>query len=113
MFTGIVTDVAQILTIDEHPNGRKMQIGTAFDTKGFELGASIAHNGICLTVTAKHNEEGGQNWFEVFLGHETLSLTTAKKTGKSATRSILNVPCVCKTNWVDTWCLVMSTELQK
>lgn len=78
MFTGIVTDVAQILTIDEQPDGRKMRIGTAFDTNGFDLGASIAHNGICLTVTAKHNEEGSQNWFEVFLGHETLSLTTAK-----------------------------------
>ncbi len=77
MFTGIVTDVAKILAIDEQPDGRRMRIGTSFDTNGFELGASIAHNGICLTVTAKQNVEGGQNWFEVFLGHETLSLTTA------------------------------------
>lgn len=78
MFTGIVSDVATIAKIDEHTDGRKMRIQTVYDTDDFEIGASIAHNGICLTVVEKQNVEGDKNWFDVFLGHETLSLTTAK-----------------------------------
>ena len=78
MFTGIVSDVATIAKIDEHTDGRKMRIQTVYDTDDFEIGASIAHNGICLTVVEKQNVTGDNNWFDVFLGHETLSLTTAK-----------------------------------
>lgn len=78
MFTGIVSDVAEILQIEDQPDGRKMRIGTSYDTSTFDLGASIAHNGICLTITDKLNVTTGANWFEVFLGQETLSLTTAK-----------------------------------
>jgi len=78
VFTGIVSDVANILSIDERDDGRKIRLSTSYDTSDFDLGASIAHNGICLTVTAKENCADGGNWFEVFLGKETLSLTTAK-----------------------------------
>jgi len=79
VFTGIVSDVAKIISIDERTDGRKMRIGTSYNTDDFDLGASIAHNGICLTVTAKENGPEDNNWFEVFLGQETLSLTTAIK----------------------------------
>jgi len=78
VFTGIVSDVADILSIQEHPDGRKMRIATSYDTQNILLGASIAHNGICLTVTDKQSNNESCDWFEVFLGHETLSLTTAE-----------------------------------
>jgi riboflavin synthase len=78
MFTGIVTDVATIANIEEKSDGRLMRIETIYDVNTIDLGASIAHNGICLTVTEKQHNVDGKDTYDVFLGHETLRLTTAK-----------------------------------
>lgn len=52
MFTGIVQGTAEVLAIEEKPNFRthiiRMPSGML---EGLELGASVAHNGCCLTVT--------------------------------------------------------------
>jgi len=75
MFTGIVTDLGEILSIDDIPAGRRTRIRTAYDTDSFDIGASIACAGVCHTVTAKANAPEG-NWFEVESAAETLALTT-------------------------------------
>jgi len=52
MFTGIVQGTAKVVSIDEKPNFRTHVVElpeTMLD--GIETGASIAHNGCCLTVT--------------------------------------------------------------
>ena len=52
MFTGIVQGVAQVATITDRPGLRSFTLAfpTGFDT-GLEIGASVACDGVCLTVT--------------------------------------------------------------
>jgi riboflavin synthase len=69
MFTGIITDVGRIREISRNGDTR-MEIETAYDTAGIDLGASIACSGVCLTVTDK-----GGDWFAVSVSSETLSCT--------------------------------------
>lgn len=76
MFTGIVTDLGKILKKIDIPAGKRWRIATAYDADSIDLGASIACNGVCHTVTAKGNE-AGQAWFEVESATETLNVTTA------------------------------------
>ncbi len=76
MFTGIVTDVGEILSVSDIPAGRRTRIATAYDPAEIEIGCSIACGGPCHTVVAK-GRDTGINWFEVESASETLALTTA------------------------------------
>jgi len=69
MFTGIITDVGSIASL-EQSGDTKITIKTAFDTAGIDIGASIACSGVCLTVTDK-----GDDWFSVEASDETFSCT--------------------------------------
>lgn len=72
MFTGIVTDVGRVRAMKPlEPGGRRLEIETAYDTAGLEIGASVSHAGCCLTVVDK-----GPGWYAVELTNETLSRTT-------------------------------------
>ncbi|MDA0924398.1 MAG: riboflavin synthase [Proteobacteria bacterium] len=69
MFTGIVTDQGEVRAL--HMAGDlKARIATGYDTGGIDIGASIACDGVCLTVTAL-----GPDWFEVDISGETVSKT--------------------------------------
>jgi riboflavin synthase len=69
MFTGIVTDQGEVRAL--HMAGDlKARIATGYDTGGTDIGASIACDGVCLTVTAL-----GPDWFEVDISGETVSKT--------------------------------------
>lgn len=74
MFTGIITDVGRVLTVEE-AGDTTLRIATAYDLAGIALGASIACDGVCLTVVAK-GDDGPQGWFAVQASAETLSKTT-------------------------------------
>lgn len=69
MFTGIITDVGRIQSV-EHRGDLRARIGTVYDTARIEIGASIACDGVCLTVVAL-----GADWFDVDISAETLSKT--------------------------------------
>ena len=72
MFTGIVTHVGRVRAIADAPgDGRRLEIGTAYDTDAIALGASIACSGPCLTVVDK-----GPEWFAVDVSRETADRTT-------------------------------------
>ena len=73
MFTGIVTDVGRILSV-ARPGDLRARIATAYDVAGIDIGASIACDGVCLTVVALGAD--AQGWFEVQVSGETLSKTT-------------------------------------
>jgi riboflavin synthase len=79
MFTGIVTDIGRIESLIPVAQGQvhRLRIGCRYDRAGIADGASIACNGICLTVVASGVTDG-KTWFEVDAAAETLSLTTAK-----------------------------------
>ena len=69
MFTGIITDIGSIRSI-EHRGDLRAVIATAFDTGHVDLGASISCSGVCLTVVDK-----GAGWFAVDISGETVSRT--------------------------------------
>lgn len=71
MFTGIVTDIGTIQSVEERGDTRVV-IGTGYDTAGIDLGASIACSGVCLTVV-----ETGPGWFAVDVSGETAARTAA------------------------------------
>jgi riboflavin synthase len=77
MFTGIVTDLGEILSVEKIPAGQRTRIKTAYDPDGIDIGASIACGGPCHTVTAKGHGDNSMGWFEVESAAETLALTTA------------------------------------
>lgn len=71
MFTGIITEVGTITALDK--SGDWIATVQAPQTaKNVQLGASIAHSGICLTVIEMMDDS-----FKVQLSHETLEKTTA------------------------------------
>lgn len=76
MFTGIVTDIGTVVATTRRGDLRA-RIRTAYDTSGIDIGASIACEGVCLTVV-----ELGPDWFDVDISAETMDVTNIG-TGKS------------------------------
>ena len=75
MFTGIISDVGQILDIAPSGDLRRLRIASAYEAGAIPVGASIANSGACLTVVAVEPREGGSAIaFDV--GAETLAVTT-------------------------------------
>ncbi len=71
MFTGIVQGTATLVSIDEKPNFRTHVIDMPTEMlPDLETGASVAHNGCCLTVT-----EINGNHISFDLMKETLRIT--------------------------------------
>ena len=69
MFTGIVTDVGEVVSAEQRGDLR-LQVRTGYDLSTVDLGASIACSGACLTVVDK-----GEDWFAVDISGETISKT--------------------------------------
>lgn len=76
MFTGIITDIGTVRSVEVRGDTRFV-IGCAYDTTRIATGASIACSGCCLTVTDK-GRDGQGDWFAVDASAETLGLTTAQ-----------------------------------
>lgn len=72
MFTGIITDVGEILSVARGGDLRA-RIATAYAVDGIDIGASIACDGVCLTVVALGHDPRG--WFEVQVSAETVGRT--------------------------------------
>ncbi|MDP3340669.1 riboflavin synthase [Frigidibacter sp.] len=73
MFTGIITDIGEILDLRQEGDLRA-RIGTSYDPAGIDIGASIACDGVCLTVIATGTAET-RHWFEVQISAETVDKT--------------------------------------
>jgi len=69
MFTGIITDIGAIASVEARGDTR-LVIETAFDMASVDLGASIACSGVCLTVVDK-----GPGWFAVDVSGESIART--------------------------------------
>jgi len=85
MFTGIITDVGEVLAVRQEGDLRA-RIGTDYDVAGIDIGASIACEGVCLTVVALGAEP--RNWFDVQISAETVSKTNIGRSGWAAGRAI-------------------------
>lgn len=71
MFTGIITDIGEVV---EREDGR-FTIRTRHPAEGLEVGASMACDGCCLTITSVRPEAGGSA-FTVDTSNETRDKTT-------------------------------------
>ncbi len=69
MFTGIITDVGTVRSVEQQGDLR-LTIGCSYDMDTVDLGASIACSGACLTVVDK-----GDDWFAVDVSQESVSRT--------------------------------------
>ena len=69
MFTGIITDLGEVISTQQRGD-LKARIRTGYATAGIDIGASIAHDGICLTVIAI-----GADWYDVEISAESVSKT--------------------------------------
>lgn len=69
MFTGIITDIGRVRSVVQEGDLRA-RIETGYDTSRIEIGASIASDGVCLTVVAL-----GPDWYDVQVSAETVAKT--------------------------------------
>jgi riboflavin synthase len=76
MFTGIVTEVGEVLGVEERAEGlRRLTIACAYDPASIAIGASICCAGVCMTAVAT-GKTNGRGTFSVDAAAETLRLTT-------------------------------------
>lgn len=77
MFTGIITDIGTVTQVEMRGDMRA-RIACGYDMTGVDMGASIACDGVCLTVIGK-----GPDWFDVDISAETLDKTNIGAQGWS------------------------------
>src|ERR1700685_459733 len=78
MFTGIVSDLGEVLDVEEKAEGlRRLDIACGYDPDTIDIGASIACSGICLTVVGR-GRTVNRSSFAVDAAAETLRMTTAQ-----------------------------------
>jgi riboflavin synthase len=69
MFTGIVTDIGRVRSLEQRGDAR-LVLETGYDMTSVDIGASISCSGACLTVVEK-----GEGWFAVDASAETMART--------------------------------------
>ncbi|MEL6566831.1 MAG: riboflavin synthase [Pseudomonadota bacterium] len=74
MFTGLVTDVGTIRKVEDRNGLRRFEVESGYPLENIDMGASILHSGVCLTVVDKGQGERGA-CFAVEAVPETLSKT--------------------------------------
>ncbi len=77
MFTGIVSDLGEVLEVIEQADGlRRLIVACSYDPATIDNGASIASYGPCLTGVER-GSRGNRTFFAVDVAAETLRVTTA------------------------------------
>lgn len=74
MFTGIITDIGTIRSVERRGDIR-LVIGCNFAMEDVAIGASIACSGVCLTVVDKAAGGSDDRWFAVDLSAESAGRT--------------------------------------
>ncbi len=75
MFTGIISDIGTVEEISQLEGGLRLKVATEYDPETIDIGASISHGGVCLTVIATSGEGLNSRWYEVEAWEEALRLT--------------------------------------
>src|SRR6185436_19849873 len=77
MFTGIVTDVGEVVPVEPRAEGlRRLKVACRYPIDSIAIGASISHSGVCFTVV-ETGKLGNRTSVSVDAAAETLRLTTA------------------------------------
>jgi riboflavin synthase len=75
MFTGLVTDVGRVKSVEDANGLRRIRVEGRYPVSAIQMGASIQHSGVCLTVV-EFGSAGDGSWWMVEAIPETLSRTT-------------------------------------
>jgi len=76
MFTGIITDIGEIVSLEDHGSTKRVGISCGYPLDSIPIGASIANDGICLTVTTLDARGNRDTVFTVDASSETIDRTT-------------------------------------
>jgi riboflavin synthase len=87
MFTGLVTDVGRIKAVEDSNGLRRITVESKYPVSSLQMGASVQHNGVCLTLV-EFGERPGGSWWKVEAVPETLSRTSL---GQLMTGSRINL----------------------
>ncbi len=75
MFTGIVTAMGEVSAVERRAGLVRLAIDSGYDPAGVAIGASISHDGCCLTLVEVASRSGGMRHV-VEVAPESLALTT-------------------------------------
>ena len=75
MFTGIVTDVGEVVDVRRGAEKLRLTVACRYDVATVDVGASVAHAGVCLTVV-EAARRGNRTAITTDVGAETLAVTT-------------------------------------
>lgn len=75
MFTGIITALGEVKAVERKPGLLRLTVASPYDAAGVEIGASVAHDGVCLTVVETEGHQDGMRHV-VEVAAESLALTT-------------------------------------
>ena len=75
MFTGIVTALGDVKAVERLPGLVRLAVAAPYDAADVAIGASIAHEGCCLTVVEATPQQNGLRYV-VEVAAESLALTT-------------------------------------
>jgi riboflavin synthase len=76
MFTGIITAIGDVAAVERLAGLTRLTVESAYDPVGVEIGASISHDGCCLTVVEIASKSGVGMRHVVEVAAESLALTT-------------------------------------
>ncbi len=75
MFTGLVTDVGRVASVEDTNGLRRITMRSQYRVEQLQMGASVQHSGVCLTLVEFGPDDEG-SWWVVEAIPETLSRTT-------------------------------------
>ena len=76
MFTGLVTDIGRVTSVEDANGIRRLRVESRYPASSIQMGASIDHSGVCLTVVEFGATPRDGSWWTVEAIPETLSRTT-------------------------------------
>ena len=76
MFTGIITDIGEIVSLEDHGSAKRIAIACGYPLDSIAIGASIANAGVCLTVTTLTARGNKDTVFTIDASSETIERTT-------------------------------------
>lgn len=75
MFTGLVTDIGTIRKAEHRDGLTRFEVESRYPVSDIEMGASIMHSGVCLTVVDFGETDDNGSWWAVEAVPETLERT--------------------------------------
>lgn len=80
MFTGIITAVGEVVDVERRNGLMRLTVDSPYDPAGVAIGASICHDGCCLTVVEATGVQAGMRHV-VEVAPESLDVTTLGRLG--------------------------------